>query len=272
MSEKIHSTQQPTYRYNLSEEHISDLTNELIEKKKFKSYERFVLYRVSGDDKYSDLGRQIERQVFEETFKGNDAEFMEREYGPYEHASLFFLSVDRQRKLPIGVLRIIKNSLAGLKTINDLSSGHLPVTIDQNEIMSAHEIDDWNTCWDVATLAVPYEYRRSGASASLQMYRAMYVTALDERIDHLVAIIDKAPLVAMTDYLAIPFVPLCGSDYFSYLESAESRAVYGHIPDFDRVINEKLAKVSDDLIATRALRKIIRGTEDYTLFLDDYKK
>lgn len=272
MFEKIHSPQQPTYTYNLSDDCIHDLTHELIEKKRFKSYERFVLYRLAGDDKYSDLGRQVERHVFEETFDGNDAEFMEREYGPYEHASLFFLSVDRQREVPIGVLRIIKNSPVGLKTINDLSSGSLPVTIDKNAIMLTHGINDWNTCWDVATLAVPHEYRRSGASASLQMYRAMYITALNEKIDHLVAITDKAPLIAMTDYLAIPFVPLCGSDYFSYLESAESRAVYGHIPDFDRVINERLSQVSGDLMAMRALRKIIKGTEDYTLFLDDYKK
>lgn len=272
MSEKIHSQDSPSYRYDLSGEQISVLTKDLVEKKRFNSYERFVLYRVSGDSKYSDLGRQIERQVFEETFEGNDAEFMEREYGPYEHSSLFFLSVDRSKMCPIGTLRIIKNSPAGLKTINDLSSGYLPVTIAKDEIMSAHTIENLNSCWDVATLAVPKEYRRSGASASLQMYRAMYVTALEENIEHLVAIIDKAPLLAMTDYLAIPFVPICGSDYFSYLESAESRAVYGHIPDFDTVINERLSQVSDDIIATRALRKIIKGSEDYTLFLDDYKK
>lgn len=271
MSEKIHSQQEVFNRYNLSDNHINTLTGKLIESKSFDCEERYVLYRVAGTDEYSDIGRHIERKVFEQTFHGNDSDMMHKEYGPYEDASIFFLTVDREKQCPTGVLRIIKSSPAGLKTINDLSSSHLSLKLSAEEIQQYHSIENWESCWDVATLAILPEYRKTAASASLQLYRAMYVTALEEGIDHMVAIIDKNPLLAMTDYLAIPLEPLCGSDYFSYLESQESRAVYGFIPKFDPIINEKLSRVQYDPIAVRALSKIIRGTEDHTLLLDDYK-
>jgi hypothetical protein len=100
----------------------------------------------------------------------------------------------------------------------------------------------------------------------------MYATALEEGVDHLIAIFDKLPLLAATDYLAIPVVPLCGTGYFSYLGSAESRAIYGHIPGFEPVVSRRLMEVKDDLDAVRALRKLRDGTDDHLLLFDnDYK-
>lgn len=259
----------PTYRYDLPAEAIERLTAKLVESRRDGTDERFVCYRVSGESEFSDIGRQVERQVFEETFAGNDAAFMAREYGPYEQFSTFFLSVDRAEQRPIGVLRVIRNSPAGLKTLNDLAQPESPVHLTADQVLAYHGIEKLDSVWDVGTVAIPAQYRRSGASASLQLYRGMYVSALDQGIDHLVAVIDKAPLLAMTDYLAIPFVPLCGSDYFSYLESAESRAVYGYVPSFDKAVNERLDRVGDDPMAVRALRKIIKGSEDRALLFDE---
>lgn len=267
-------TEEPsaTFRYDLPSDDIAALTEKLIATKTFAPDDRVVCYRVSGHSQFSDIGRSIECRVFHETFPGNDAAFMTGEYGPYERASFFFISVDRVKKTPIGALRIIRDSPAGLKTLNDLARPDAPVQLTAAEIQRAHEIDTFENAWDIGTFVILSEYRRSGASASLQLYRGMYATALEEGIEHLVAIFDKLPLLAVTGYLAIPVVPLCGTDYFSYLGSAESRAIYGYIPGFEPAVSRRLAEVKDDADAVRALRKLRDGTEDHTLlFDDDYK-
>lgn len=259
----------PACDYRQTEADVRELTGRLIKRFPIAGGARYVCYRVAGTDEFSDVGRHIERLVFESTFAGNDAQFMVREYGPYENASLFFLAVDRLQQLPMGALRVIRHSPVGLKTVNDLASGRLPVYLPVDDMEATHRIRDWSACWDVATVAVAEAYRRTAAKAALQLYRGMYVSALEEGIDHLFAIIDKTPLLAMTEYLSIPFTPLCGTDYFSYLESAESRAVHGYVPDFHPVITSRLAEVGDDPVASRALAYIILGTDDDCLAFSD---
>ena len=262
------TTNGPLCDYNRSPAEIDRLTGRLIDTAGTATDDRFVCYRLDGTDEFSDIGRQIEREVFEATFTGNDADLMVREYGPYERASLFFLSVDRLQRRPVGALRIVGNSPAGLKTVNDLTSAQLPVRLTREQIQEGHRIDDWDSCWDVATVAVAPDYRRAIANTTLQLYRGMYVSALEHHIDHLIAIIDKAPLLAMTDYLSIPFTPLCQTGYFPYLESAESRAVHGFVPDFHPIITARLSELRDDPVAVRALSYIILGTHDQTLLFD----
>jgi len=257
------------HRYMRTESDIETLTSRLIDRFPGATDARYVCYRIAGTDEASDIARNVERAVFESTFAGNDAQFMAREYGPYEDASLFFLSVDRMRRRPIGALRVTRNSPAGFKTINDLASGRLPVHLAEEEVSTRHRIQSWDACWDVATLAVSEDYRRTAARAALQLYRGMYVTALEHGIEHLIAIIDKTPLLAMTDYLSIPFTPICGSGYFSYLESAKSRAVHGYVPDFYPVITGRLAEVHKDPVATAALSYIILGTDDHVLLFGE---
>lgn len=261
------------FRYDLSPAAVSALTEALIASKTSATDDRVVCYRVSGRSQFSDIARTIECSVFHEAFPGNDAAFMTREYGPYDHASFFFLSVDRVEKRPIGALRIIRDSPVGLKTLNDLAQPDSPVRLTATEIQQHHNVDTFEKVWDIGTFAILSEYRRSGLSASLQLYRGMYATALEEGVDHLIAIFDKLPLLAVTGYLAIPVVPLCGTDYFSYLGSAESRAIYGYIPGFEPVVSQRLMEVHEDPDHVRALRRLRDGTDDHTLlFDDDYKK
>lgn len=261
-----------TFRYDLSSGEITALTEKLIASKPSATDDRVVCYRVSGRSQFSDIGRAVERRVFHDAFPGNDAAFMTKEYGPYERASFFFLSVDRAKKTPIGTLRIIRNSPAGLKTLNDLARPGSPVQLTAADVQRYHQIDTFDNVWDIGTFAILNEYRRSGASASLQLYRGLYATALEEGIDHLIAIFDKLPFLALTEYLSIPVVPLCGTDYLSYLGSAESRAIYGHIPGFEPVVSRRLIEVKDDPVAVKALRRLRDGTDDHTLlFDDDYK-
>lgn len=261
-----------TFRYDLPSEDITALTEKLITSKLSATDDRVVCYRVSGRSHFSDIGRAVECRVFHDAFPGNDAAFMTREYGPYEDASFFFLSVDKEKKMPVGALRIIRDSPAGFKTLNDLTQPESPVQLTSAEIRRAHQIDTFENVWDIGTFAIEPEYRRSGASVSLQLYRGMYATALEEGIDHLIAIFDKLPLLAASEYLAIPIVPLCGTDYFSYLGSAESRAIYGHIPSFEPAVSRRLRETKDDPVAVRALRRLRDGTDDHLLLFDnDYK-
>ncbi|OBJ90558.1 hypothetical protein [Mycobacterium sp. 1245852.3] len=261
-----------TFRYDLPNDDIAALTEKLIASKVSATDDRVVCYRVSGRSPFADIGRAIECQVFHDAFPGNDAAFMTTEYGPYERASFFFLCVDREKQTPIGALRIIRDSPAGLKTLNDLARTDAPVQLSATEIQRHHQIDTFKNVWDVGTFAILSEYRRSGASASLQLYRGLYASALEEGVDHLVAIFDKLPYLAATDYLAIPIVPLCGSGYFSYLGSSESRAIYGHIPSFEPAVTRRLMELKDDPDAVRALRRLRDGTDDHLLLFDtDYK-
>jgi len=265
-------------RYELSDDELVARTVEMIQayEREFgnPNNERFVTYAVSGNSIYSDVARTIERQVFEEAFNENDAVFMDQEYGDYESSSLFFITVDRERGVPMGALRIIHNSDAGLKTINDIDNPAIPPYLTKEQIQQTHGIDNWDECWDVGTVAVLEQFRHTGASTNL--YRSMYLEAQRQNIDHLVAIIDEKPLAAMTGFLAIPFKPMCNSEPFNYLEALKSQAVYGYIPDFDPVINERIEQIKKfqdihpDQTAINALikvlHKIIRGTQDASMY------
>ncbi len=256
------------YQYEMSREDVHRLTSRLIEEKNDRVDEQYKCYKIEGFSEYSNLARQIERQVFEDKF-GNDAEEMEREYGLYEEASTFFLSVDVESKQPIGALRIIRNSVNGLKTLNDLEANQadLPFTITQRRAMLQHRIESLNECWDIGTVAVSKEYRHSmlGADVSIQLYRGMYVTAMQEEVKHFVSIIDDKAHAILTEFLGIPFVPLCNSEPFEYLGSKASHATYGFVPDFYENMNQRRLLMPDGSVERRVLDKLVQGAADHTL-------
>ncbi len=88
---------------------------------------------------------------------------MKKEFGPYDESSAFFLAVDTHEKVPAGVLRMIRNSSVGLKTIVDLDdsikSPIAPTMIPPADVMRHRGIDDLDRCWDGATAAIPRRYR-----------------------------------------------------------------------------------------------------------------
>lgn len=257
-------------RYELADVELSSLTAQLLAEREPHTDQAVVCYRVENDSKYANVARTIERQVFEVYF-GNTADDMMEEYGPYEEQSVFFLSVDKDKRNPVGVLRAIRNGSAGLKSLNDLEAftggddrGALPrITIDG--VQQFHNIDSLDKCWDVGTVAVTKPYR-SDTLTSVQLYRALYVSALDNGVDYFVSIIDKKPYEKMTHYLGIPFVPLVGSEQFPYLGSSASQAVYGEVPEFYRKMNRKRFTLRGAL-ARRALRPLVKGTLDDALHL-----
>jgi len=159
-------------------------------------------------------------------------------------------------------LRVIRNGKNGLKTINDLT--HPPYTLTEGMVTSAHNIDDFDTCWDIGTVAVLPENRSAQGSIAVQLYRAMYVAAMDEHIEHIVSIVDEKPLRKLTDYLGIPFVPLAGQEGVSYLGSEKSQPVYGYVPDFYKKMNRNRFTMKG-VLARKVLSRLVKGSRDSEL-------
>ncbi|HUO41006.1 MAG TPA: hypothetical protein VMU34_25595, partial [Mycobacterium sp.] len=147
---------------------------------------------MAGTDPFANIARQVEREVFEDSW-GNDAANMKDEYGPYDESSLFFLALDTHEQEPAGVIRMIRNSPAGLKTLVDLDdsikSPIAPIPVPIGQVMSYHGIDDLDRCWDGATAVVRQRYRCRLASIYLQMMRVVYAAASRENVQHLVAVL-----------------------------------------------------------------------------------
>jgi len=256
--------------YDLPYEKVLQLTKELLLVKPPEGDGRFVCYKLEGMDAFSDIGRHIESVVFKEAFNNNPDQ-MREEYGPYEEQSTFFVSVDTEKKVPTGALRVIKNGPAGLKSLNDFEERapeHTPV----ETVLERHNIDSLEDCLDIGTVAVLPDFRSGEGSISVQLYRGVYVAAMDEGVKHVVSIIDAKPLGKLTNYLGIPFEPLADSKPFKYMGSEKSQAVYGYMPDFYKKMNRK-RKTLSGFIARKALSRLVRGSEDDTLqFPSSYKK
>lgn len=259
-------------RYDLSEQELRLLTQKLIEEKEPQSDARIVCYSLDTADPFANVARTLECEIFEQYF-GNDAQKMKEEYGPYESQSRFFLSVDTETMQPAGVLRVIENGPSGLKTLIDLEAMSelgdptLP-SISQTEIQRYHDVESFDDCWDVGTVAVRKPYRTGNdISTSVQLYRALYVSAMENGIDHFVSIIDSRPLEKMVGYLGIPFVPMIDSKPFSYLGSESSQAVYGHVTEFYEKMNRGRWTSVKRLMARKAFNQLVKGSQDKALQL-----
>ena len=255
-------------RYDLLPNEIESLTTQLLSDNPPNPDYQFVCYQLNGADKLSDIGRYVERIVFEDSFEGNDAAFMQKEYGPYEAASRFFVTVDTQKSRPVGVLRVITPSAAGLKTLKDFEQVH---PIHAHHVYDHHAIASDEPVWDIGTVAVLPEYRDGsgkGSAASLQLFRAVYRDAMESDIKHLVSIIDKKAHAKLTGYLGVPFVALAGSPPFAYLGSKKSRAVYGRADEFYEKMTAlprgPLGQIRRRL-AKAALQILVYGSRDDTI-------
>lgn len=243
--------------YDMSLEEINGLAAQLLERQPPTADDRYVCYEVDGRAAFADIGRFIERVRFEEAF-GNTADEMHQEYGPYENESTFFLSLDTEKKTPVGALRIIRNSDAGLKTVNDISAPPLNLTIDV--IRDSHHISTFDECWDIGTVAAMHGY--PPGAASIQLYRGAYLAAMRENVQHVVSVIDMNVLPKLTNYLGFPFVSLAGTGPFEYLGSKQSQAVYGYVPEFHAQMIQKQKSTLKGRLAEKVLDRLLIGTED----------
>ena len=189
---------------------------------------RFAAIVTGPDHPLADAARAVEQTVFETEF-GLDADTMKAEYSGYDAASR-----------AAGTIRLIDESPAGLKTLND-APAHIGGTVD--EIRACHRMTDGRRAVDVATLAVLPEYRGArSVLVSTLLYRTLYRVFHRDGITHVVAMIDE-PAYRNLRRIGTPFVPMLGSSPFAYLGSAENRALYGDFREFGPAITRNAASL-----------------------------
>ncbi|AGL18369.1 hypothetical protein [Actinoplanes sp. N902-109] len=211
-------------RYDLAADEVRRITAQLLTAHPGRA--RFGCLVTGPDSPLAAVGRALEREVFERTF-GNDSQVMAKEYGPYEDHSRFFVVLDRRRRVPAGVARMIEGTGRGVKTVDD-APALIGVPLDQ--ILAGHGMTG-GTVWDCATLAVRPEYRGRGTGllVSSLLYRTFLVEGRRRGVRHAVSMLDRGAYRSIA-LLGTPLQPLAGSGPFAYLGSAENRAVYMDFP------------------------------------------
>lgn len=261
LAPEIHDRPRTTVRYELHGNVAAELAEQLLTLHPPTSSRRFVCYPLPGTGRFADLGRAVELEVFGAVFGDTRAQ-LEAEYGPYDRASRFFVVMDQRQRRAAGVLRVIENSAAGLKTLRDIAG---PLGMPEAAVRARHGIGDLDRCWDVGTLAVRPEYRRSatrGRTVSLLLYRALYVHALRTGVEHFVTAMDRhAHRVLLT--LGVPFVPVCDSGPFDYMGSP-CTALYGHVPGFRARVEAHYRRLRTRhplawCLRSGPIRKLMRG-------------
>jgi len=206
--------------------------------------EPFGAYLFRRDDAGAELGRYVERMVFLEAF-GNTAETLEREYGPYDEASVFICVVDQMRRLPAGMMRVLLPSPTGFKSLNDIEPvWGVPVETLMDRTGIA--VDPEKT-WDIATLAVASDYRSKAARGlvSMGLYQTLTLAARHNDVEWFVAILDMPVFRLLRWKLRMIFAGYKSIAPLPYLGSAAS------IPAWCDVVaaEKRLATTDRDLHA-----------------------
>ncbi|MDK2898859.1 MAG: hypothetical protein PWQ10_46 [Patescibacteria group bacterium] len=253
-----------TPSYELSPRNVELLIYDLLDKNKELTPENSseVIIRVDGNSEYADIARYIEETVFMREF-GNSPQEMEREYNPYEKYSDFYIAIDCEANKPIAALRVIKNSENGLKTLNDATKE--PFNVNSKNIEQHNKgMEDLNKVWDIGTVAKMPGYTRS--SATVELYRAVYVASLNSSIEDWVTIIDDAVHNMTTKHFGIPFEPLGDSEPGPYLGSDKSHVVCAHVPDFRETMGDHMSKAKGRL-ANKIFGILVNGDSDNRIIL-----
>lgn len=196
------------------------------------------VYVLSGDSASSDIGRNLEREVFEHYF-GNSAEVMFSEYGKYENQSEFVVVVDHLRQMPVGVVRLMKHGVTPVKTIVDVTHHSSPWQLTKAAVIKHHDIK-LESVWDIATIAVKRKYRS-------RMYRryvkalllhSIYLHAIRNSALHWVALLDDIHLNSFID-LGIPVDTINDSSGKPYLGSKSTTPVIVDISKVKQGILQK---------------------------------
>ena len=185
--ELVAQEQQPgefVARYDMKPEEAQMLCREFLNSPETQAPDgKYGCFVIGADSNFSNLGRFVESTVFNETFD-NTNELMHEEYSPYDQTSDFYVVVDQEAELPVGVMRIIKDSAAGFKSLDDLEK--VKVGFTKEDVYQGYGVNP-EKCADITTLAVLSDYRGSKAAyvPSLLMYRTLYLQILSNpEFDH----------------------------------------------------------------------------------------
>lgn len=240
-------------RYKLSADTLTDLVGKLINTQSERKHsKRFAVYEIIGNNPLSDIGRDLEREVFDQFF-GNDEYEMDREYGPYESNSTFIVVIDKKIQIPVGVLRLISPDNS-LKTIVDITDKNSPWDLNESTIIDHHDIDIKKT-WDLATLAVKRIYRsRMTRRLILSMLlHSLYIHAIKYSVKHWISILDDLHINTFVN-LGIKVESIVNSVGKPYLGSESSTPIIINTENLLSLIQEKSRIIH--FFLTRVVRQI----------------
>ncbi len=202
----------------------------------------FGFYIVRSEDPAAELARSVERDVFFEFF-GNTPDLLHAEYDPYESASLFLLVVDHLRREPAAVIRMLLPSPIGFKSLHDIEK-HWRQPFDQVLTRTGVEFD-FDSLWDVATLAVARDYRGEATQGlvTLGLYQGMDMLSTLVDVQHAVAILDLIVYENVQKSFHRPFHPFAGLEPMRYLDSPSSLPIWADIREY----RARLAMLDADL-------------------------
>jgi hypothetical protein len=247
----------PATKYTLSESELEALSTRLLSERPPTTQDDLVLYRLEGMDELSNLGRHIERQVFEEKFNNNDAD-LRRVYSPYEKTSAFYVVMDQRKRRPIGNLRATRNCEAGILTLREAERY---AGLSTKEFMKFYGLKSLDKVWDIGTLAITKQYRDHNQHHVVAMlYRGAHLRARWEGITHYVAVIDR-DLYRNIRLLSFPFIPIMKSDPFEYEGSPGTTAACAVSVDFFPSVANQAEKVegSAKLICSYFSQRFVHG-------------
>lgn len=251
--EQANVTQEPTYSLDLLQ--VSLLCEQMLLEKGIDQQgvpaNPYVGVRIEEDSPYANIARYVEAEVFGEEFM-NGSELLSEEYGPYESNSVFLTVIDIDKKIPVGVMRILDGSKGRLKSLDDLDvKGKVGLGFSKQDVVDGYQLDHAQVA-DIATLAVLKDYRgqkMTDQPPTFLLYRMLYKEFLDNpNFDHTITMMDKRA-ERVIRLLSFPFEPVFNSDYFSYLGSPETRFLIANNAKFYSEIKQgaelKLAEAAD---------------------------
>jgi hypothetical protein len=186
---------------------------------------QFAILAVEGNDPRSVAARRVEAQWFADEFGTHPAEH-ETSFSPYSESSLFVYMLDMtdpDNPRPCGVLRFVRPSDHGLKTVNILSkdevedgktinpwfndfAGKIPGFADadtetRKEMIYSFFGANPETTWDVPTMAVDASYKGTSpndlTTPACGLYAACVNTAMALGAQSFLNTQDYAPLKLM---------------------------------------------------------------------------
>lgn len=245
---------------------IARLTQEIIDDSNF--YEigngrKWAVAVLSNDHPSVDVAKRVENERFSKFFDHHPVQHY-IDYGIYDEASVFITVIDTehpQGPKAASVLRIVRNSEIGLKTINTLSTPNIeenPWYPEISTLVGEYEYDDVmekakhiiaqafgvnpDTTWAIETMAVLEEYAgKKGelGEASFPLYAACLQLSNMAGIESWISIQDLKPLLQMQDIFNNPweFTSLSVQNY-----EGEYPTIPAVIPDMNQAQRELRSK------------------------------
>jgi microcompartment protein CcmK/EutM len=239
----------------------------LVDTEKIDAGKEFVVTVIDGSDPAADLARSLEYGEFWREFK-NDYWTMEKEYAPYDSASTFIVALKGGN--PVGLMRLIMNGPAGLKTLNDVAVPNVGWGTDMlvaiNEGLAARTdlpVDDRRTSTDliadVASIAVRPDYRRYPEAHTINaaVMRAGMIATLNSGRRDFIAVMAEVPLGVYDKKFDRPVSRIAGLGKKNYL-GVDSYPVYGALTDYFRRAAATNPNLSDMLLRGDGLYSVAK--------------